>query len=167
MHVNEVIANRAIKLAGGALGSKTPIHPNDHVNRGQSTHDAFPTAIRIAATHGIWWRLRPAVVRLPDALAAKAMAFTDIVKIGRTHLMDATPLTLGQEFSGYVAQVSQGLARLEQCLTPLSELALGGTAVGTGLNTHADFAERVTTTIAELIGLPFRPAESLCRPGGP
>jgi fumarate hydratase class II len=158
MNVNEVIANRAIELAGGALGSKTPIHPNDDVNRGQSTNDAFPTAIHIAAAHGISWRLRPAVVRLRDALAVKAAAFTDIVKIGRTHLMDATPLTLEQEFSGYVAQVNQGLERLEQCLTPLLELALGGTAVGTGLNTHADFAERVTATIAELIGLPFRPA---------
>jgi fumarate hydratase class II len=157
MNVNEVIANRAIELAGGVLGSKTPIHPNDDVNRGQSTNDTFPTAIHIAAMQGISQRLLPAATRLRDALAAKAAAFTNIVKIGRTHLMDATPLTLGQEFSGYVAQVSQGLERLEQCLTPLSELALGGTAVGTGLNTHVEFAARVIATIAELTGLPFRP----------
>jgi fumarate hydratase class II len=158
MNVNEVIANRAIEMAGGVLGSKTPVHPNDDVNRGQSSNDTFPTAMHIAAVSEITRRLLPAVTRLRDALRAKAEAFDDIVKIGRTHLMDAIPLTLGQEFSGYVAQLTQGLERLQGCLNHLYELALGGTAVGTGLNTHPEFAERVAATIAALTGLPFRSA---------
>lgn len=158
MNVNEVIANRAIALAGGTLGSKTPIHPNDDVNRGQSSNDVFPTAMHIAATQAIIHCLLPAVTQLRDTLAHKAEAFQDLIKIGRTHLMDATPLTLGQEFSGYVAQLSHGLQRLEQCLPYLYELALGGTAVGTGLNTHPAFAEKVAATIATLTGLPFRTA---------
>jgi fumarate hydratase class II len=158
MNVNEVIANRAIEMAGGVLGSQTPVHPNDDVNHGQSSNDTFPTAMHIAAVSEITQRLLPAVTHLRDALAAKAEAFAEIIKIGRTHLMDATPLTLGQEFSGYVAQLTQGLERLEGCLDQLYELALGGTAVGTGLNTHAEFAERVAAAIAELTGLPFRSA---------
>jgi fumarate hydratase class II len=158
MNVNEVIANRAIELAGGELGSKTPIHPNDEVNKGQSSNDVFPTAMHIAAVQAITHRLLPMVTRLRDTLQAKADLFSDIVKVGRTHLMDATPLTLGQEFSGYVAQLDHGLTHLEQCLSPLYELAMGGTAVGTGLNTHAAFAARVAAKIAELTELPFRTA---------
>ena len=155
MNVNEVISNRAIELAGGVMGSKTPIHPNDHVNMSQSSNDTFPTAMHIAAAEELVHRLMPAVRALRDALAAKAEAFDDIVKIGRTHLMDAVPLTLGQEFSGYVAQLDQGLQRLDAALPHLYELALGGTAVGTGLNTHPEFAERGATRIAALTGLPF------------
>jgi fumarate hydratase class II len=158
MNVNEVIANRAIEIAGGVLGSKTPIHPNDDVNRGQSSNDVFPTAMHIAAAHAITRRLLPMLARLRDTLAAKAEAFQDIIKIGRTHLMDATPLTLGQEFSGYVAQLEHAMACIERCLPPLHELALGGTAVGTGLNTHPAFAVRVAATIAELTALPVRTA---------
>jgi fumarate hydratase, class II len=158
MNVNEVIANRAIELAGGELGSKTPIHPNDDVNKGQSSNDVFPTAMHIAAVRAITHRLLPMVTRLRDTLQAKAEQFSDIVKVGRTHLMDATPLTLGQEFSGYVAQLDHGLTHLEQCLPPLCELAMGGTAVGTGLNTHAAFAAHVAAKIAELTELPFRTA---------
>jgi fumarate hydratase class II len=158
MNVNEVIANRAIELAGGVPGSKTPIHPNDDVNKGQSSNDAFPTAMHIAAVHAITHRLLPMLTRLRDTLQAKAESFRDIVKVGRTHLMDATPLTLGQEFSGYVAQLDHGRMHLEQCLPPLCELAMGGTAVGTGLNTPAAFAEHVAAQIAELAELPFRTA---------
>jgi fumarate hydratase class II len=158
MNVNEVIANRAIELASGQLGSKTPIHPNDDVNKGQSSNDAFPTAMHIAAVQTITHRLLPMVTRLRDALQAKADIFSDIIKVGRTHLMDATPLTLGQEFSGYVAQLDHGLTHLEHCLPPLCELAMGGTAVGTGLNTHAAFAVHVAAKIAELTELPFRTA---------
>ena len=158
MNVNEVIANRAIELAGGELGSKTPIHPNDDVNKGQSSNDVFPTAMHIAAVQAITHRLLPMVTRLRDTLQVKAEQFSDIVKVGRTHLMDATPLTLGQEFSGYVAQLDHGLTHLEQCLPPLCELAIGGTAVGTGLNTHAAFAAQVAAKIAELTELPFRTA---------
>ena len=160
MNTNEVISNRAIELAGGEIGSKKPIHPNDDVNKGQSTNDAFPTAMHIAAVEGIHHRLIPAVAALRDILAAKAEEFKDITKIGRTHLMDATPLTLGQEFSGYAAQLSNGLKRLERSLDSLYELALGGTAVGTGLNTHPEFATRVAARISELTGLPFRTAEN-------
>jgi fumarate hydratase, class II len=158
MNVNEVIANRAIELAGGALGSKTPIHPNDDVNKGQSSNDVFPTAMHIAAVQAITHQLLPMVTRLRDTLQAQAERFSDIVKVGRTHLMDATPLTLGQEFSGYVSQLDHGLTHLEQCLPPLCELAMGGTAVGTGLNTHAAFAAHVAAKIAELTELPFRTA---------
>ncbi len=155
MNVNEVIANRAIELAGGQRGSKDPVHPNDHVNMSQSSNDTFPTAMHIAAASEITGRLVPAVARLREALAEKAEAYRDVVKIGRTHLMDAVPLTLGQEFSGYVAQLDADLDRLSQVLPGLYELAAGGTAVGTGLNTHPEFGERVAAAIAELTGLPF------------
>lgn len=155
MNANEVIANRAIALAGGTLGSKTPIHPNDHVNRGQSSNDTFPTAMHIAAVEQLVQGLLPAVDRLREALAQKAQDFDAIVKIGRTHLMDAVPLTLGQEFSGYVTQVEKGSQRLQASLPELYELALGGTAVGTGLNTHPQFAEQVAATIAQYTQLPF------------
>jgi fumarate hydratase class II len=155
MNANEVIANRAIELAGGELGSKSPIHPNDHVNMSQSSNDTFPTAMHIAAALQITEALLPSVRALREALATKADAFAGIVKIGRTHLMDAVPLTLGQEFSGYVAQLDADLARIEGALPDLYELALGGTAVGTGLNTHPEFGARAARRIAELTGLPF------------
>jgi fumarate hydratase class II len=155
MNANEVIANRAIELAGGVLGSKDPIHPNDHVNMSQSSNDTFPTAMHIAAAEEINHRLIPMVLKLRDALAAKLEEFRDIVKIGRTHLMDAVPLTLGQEFSGYVAQLDKDIARIQRALPDLYELAIGGTAVGTGLNTHPEFAGRVARQIAQLTGLPF------------
>lgn len=158
MNVNEVIANRAIELAGGVLGSKRPVHPNDDVNRGQSTNDVFPTAMHIAAAEQIHHRLVPAVQRLRGALAQKSEEFKDIIKIGRTHLMDAVPLTLGQEFSGYVAQLDHCLRVLHSALEGLYELALGGTAVGTGLNTHAEFGIRAAAKIAKFTGLPFRSA---------
>jgi fumarate hydratase class II len=155
MNANEVIANRAIEAAGGVLGSKVPVHPNDHVNMSQSSNDTFPTAMHIAAAEEIVHRLVPAVRALRDALDAKATAFAEIVKIGRTHLMDAVPLTLGQEFSGYVAQLDADLLRIKGALPGLYELALGGTAVGTGLNTHPEFGERAAQFIAEATGLPF------------
>jgi fumarate hydratase class II len=155
MNVNEVISNRAIELSGGVKGSKDPIHPNDHVNLSQSSNDTFPAAMHIAAAEEVVHRLLPAVRALRDALDAKATAFADIVKIGRTHLQDAVPLTLGQEFSGYVAQLDADLERLDAALPGLYELAIGGTAVGTGLNTHPEFADRVAATIALLTGLPF------------
>jgi fumarate hydratase, class II len=155
MNANEVISNRAIELAGGVLGSKTPVHPNDHVNMSQSSNDTFPTAMHIAAVEQITHVLMPSVQALRDALAEKVEAFADIVKIGRTHLMDAVPLTLGQEFSGYVAQLDADLTRIEGCLPSLYELALGGTAVGTGLNTLPEFGARAAAQIAELTGLPF------------
>ncbi|MGQ0803687.1 MAG: class II fumarate hydratase [Actinomycetota bacterium] len=155
MNVNEVISNRAIELAGGERGSKAPIHPNDHVNMSQSSNDTFPTAMHIAAAEEIVRRLVPAVRALRDALARKADEFAGIVKIGRTHLQDAVPLTLGQEFGGYVAQLDADLARIDAVLPDLHELAVGGTAVGTGLNTHPDFADRVAERIADLTGLPF------------
>src|SRR5712691_5844103 len=161
MNANEVIANRAIELAGGVLGSKTPIHPNDDVNRSQSSNDAFPTAMHMAAAEELTRRLMPAVAVLRDALAAKAEAFRDIVKIGRTHLMDAVPLTLGQEFSGYVDQLDHDLRRINAVLPDVMELAIGGTAVGTGLNTHPEFAERCAKRIAELTRLPFKSAPNL------
>ncbi|HCI44191.1 MAG TPA: class II fumarate hydratase [Candidatus Omnitrophica bacterium] len=160
MNVNEVIANRAIELAGGKLGSKAPIHPNDDVNKAQSTNDVFPTAMHIAAIEEIHRRLIPSLTRLRDALAAKAQEFKDIIKIGRTHLMDATPLTLGNEFSGYVQQLSNGLKRIESGKQRLYELALGGTAVGTGLNTHPQFASKAVARIAEITGEPFVEAEN-------
>jgi len=155
MNVNEVISNRAIELAGGVLGSKVPVHPNDHVNMSQSSNDTFPTAMHIAAVVEITDRLVPSLRRLRDALDAKAKAYVNVTKIGRTHLMDAVPLTLGQEFSGYVAQLDADLERLELVLGGLYELAAGGTAVGTGLNTHPEFGERVAAAIATLTGKPF------------
>jgi fumarate hydratase class II len=155
MNVNEVISNRAIALAGGVVGSKKPVHPNDDVNMSQSSNDTFPTAMHIAAASEIVQRLIPAVARLRDALAQKAVAYEEIVKIGRTHLMDAVPLTLGQEFSGYVAQLTSDLGRLQVVLPDLYELAAGGTAVGTGLNTHPEFGARVAHEIATITGLPF------------
>jgi len=155
MNVNEVISNRAIELAGEARGTKNPVHPNDDVNRSQSSNDTFPTAMHIAAVLELRRRLIPAVAALRDALDERARSFERIVKIGRTHLMDAVPLTVGQEFSGYVAQLTADLARLESVLPGLYELAAGGTAVGTGLNTHPEFAERVASQIAEMTGEPF------------
>jgi fumarate hydratase class II len=155
MNVNEVISNRAIEMAGGVMGSKKPIHPNDDVNRAQSSNDTFPAAMHIAAVVAIEDRLLPAVRRLRDALTKRAAEFEAIIKIGRTHLMDATPLTLGQEFSGYAQQLANGLERIESVLPRLRELALGGTAVGTGLNTHPDFAVKAAGRIAALTGKAF------------
>jgi fumarate hydratase, class II len=155
MNANEVISNRAIELAGGEMGSKAPVHPNDHVNMSQSSNDTFPTAMHIAAVEMIQTQLLPAVQGLRSALDAKGQEFQSIIKIGRTHLMDAVPLTLGQEFSGYVAQLDQGLQRIEAALPELYELALGGTAVGTGLNTHPEFAVKSAAQIAALTGFPF------------
>jgi fumarate hydratase, class II len=155
MNANEVIANRAIALLGGVLGSQSPVHPNDHVNCAQSSNDVFPTAMHVAAVEVIHHQLVPMVTKLRNALDVKAKDYQDIVKIGRTHLMDAVPLTLGQEFSGYVHQLDCNLARIQGALPDLYELALGGTAVGTGLNTHPEFAEWVAAQIAELTGLPF------------
>jgi len=156
MNVNEVISNRAIEIAGGVMGSKTPIHPNDHVNMSQSSNDTFPAAMHIAAATETARRLLPAVNTLRDALDAKAKEFAGIVKIGRTHLQDATPLTLGQEFSGYVSLLDRDGGRLAAGLDGLYDLAIGGTAVGTGLNAHPEFAERAARKISELTGLPFR-----------
>ena len=158
MNANEVISNRAIEMAGGTLGSKKPVHPNDHVNRGQSSNDTFPTAMHIAAAEEVVQRLIPAIDRLRATLNQKAVAFAEIVKVGRTHLQDATPLTLGQEISGWVAQLDLAKDTLARALPQVYELALGGTAVGTGLNTHPDFAERAAQEIARLTGLPFRSA---------
>ena len=155
MNLNEVIANRAIELAGGNLGSKTPIHPNDDVNKSQSSNDTFPTAMHIAAAIEINQQLLPALNELLEILKNKSKQFEKIVKIGRTHLMDAVPLTLGQEFSGYVTQIRNAYKRIEQSLSGLYELAIGGTAVGTGLNTHPEYAERVAKKMADLTGLPF------------
>lgn len=158
MNSNEVIANRAIEIAGGTLGSKDPVHPNDHVNMSQSSNDTFPTAMHIAAAKTIGQATLPALTALKQALKEKSEAFADIIKIGRTHLQDAVPLTLGQEFSAYVSQLEFGIAQLEQTLPGLYELALGGTAVGTGLNTHPDFAERAAQEIARLTQCPFKSA---------
>jgi fumarate hydratase class II len=155
MNANEVISNRAIEMAGGELGSKKPVHPNDDVNMSQSSNDTFPAAMHIAAAQTVVHHLTPAVRTLRDALAKKAEEFSDIVKIGRTHLQDAVPLTLGQEFSGYVAQLEDDLDRIEQALPGLFELAIGGTAVGTGLNSPRGFGEKCAAKIAELTGLPF------------
>ena len=155
MNVNEVISNRAIALSGGVLGSKTPVHPNDDVNMSQSSNDTFPTAMHIAAVQTLTQNLIPSIQGLRDALSLKKTEFEDIIKIGRTHLMDAVPLTLGQEFSGYIAQLDHNLERIQSSLPHLYELAIGGTAVGTGLNTHPEFAQRVADKIAELTGLPF------------
>jgi len=155
MNANEVISNRAIEIAGGVLGSKKPIHPNDDVNKAQSSNDTFPTAMHIAAAEQINKRLIPMVKKLRDTLENKSKEFDNIIKIGRTHLMDAVPLTLGQEFSGYVTQLNNDLKRIELSLEGLYELALGGTAVGTGLNTHKDFAVTVAKHIADITNLPF------------
>jgi fumarate hydratase, class II len=156
MNANEVISNRAIEIAGGALGSKKPIHPNDDVNMSQSSNDTFPTAMHIAAASRVAEVLIPSVERLRDALATKAGVFADVVKIGRTHLMDATPLTVGQEMSGWVSQLDRNIERLREVLPGLYDLAIGGTAVGTGLNAHPEFAERAARKIFELTGLPFQ-----------
>ncbi|ESK39997.1 fumarate hydratase class II [Acinetobacter nectaris CIP 110549] len=155
MNCNEVIANIANQKLGNPLGSQNPIHPNDHVNRAQSTNDSFPTAIHVAASLHINELLIPAVKALRNTLAKKSEVFNNIVKIGRTHLQDATPLTLGQEFSGYVSQLDHALVRLDQALLGLYELPLGGTAVGTGLNAHPDYAEQSAAQLAKLTGLPF------------
>jgi fumarate hydratase class II len=155
MNSNEVIANRAIEMAGGELGSKKPIHPNDDVNKAQSSNDTFPTAMHISAVEEIHKRLIPMITKLRDALQVKADEFKDVVKIGRTHLMDAVPLTLGQEFSGYVQQLINGLERIEAAMPRMYELALGGTAVGTGLNTHPDFAVKAAAKISEITGRTF------------
>jgi fumarate hydratase class II len=161
MNVNEVISNRAIEIAGGPLGremmgSKKPIHPNDHVNMSQSSNDTFPAAMHIAAAERVKDALIPAIKTVHDAIAAKAKEFHDVVKIGRTHLQDAVPLTVGQEFGGWASLLERDIKRLEQALEGLYDLAIGGTAVGTGLNTHPEFAERAAKKIAELTGLPFR-----------
>ena len=161
MNVNEVIANRAIEIAGGEVGSKVPIHPNDHVNMSQSSNDTFPTAMHVAAAQQFVERVLPAVRALRDAIDAKATTWAGIVKIGRTHLQDAVPLTLGQEFSGYVAQLDDDIERIEQTLPHLYELAIGGTAVGTGLNAPEGFGAACATKIAELTGLPFVQAPNL------
>lgn len=155
MNMNEVIANRANEIAGAPKGTYKPVHPNDHVNHAQSTNDSFPTAIRVAAATEINQSLIPAVQKLRDTLAAKSADFANIVKIGRTHLQDATPLTLGQEFSGYVAQLDLALVRIDNALQGLYQLPLGGTAVGTGLNSHPEYAVKAAAELANLIGLPF------------
>ena len=155
MNANEVISNRAIEMAGGELGSKKPVHPNDHVNRSQSSNDVFPTAMHVAAVDALTHQLLPVLHALAETFGQKAAAFAEIIKIGRTHLQDATPLTLGQEFSGHAAQLREGIRRVEAALQPLYPLALGGTAVGTGLNTPAGFAEKVAGQIAALTGAPF------------
>ena len=158
MNANEVISNRAIEMLGGVMGSKSPVHPNDHVNLSQSSNDTYPTAMHIAAAEEIVRRLIPALTRLHEALDAKAKAWAHIIKIGRTHTQDATPLTLGQEFSGYAQQVANGIARIELTLPGLMQLAQGGTAVGTGLNAPVGFADKVAARIAALTGLPFTSA---------
>ncbi len=160
MNVNEVIANRSIELMGGEIGSKSPVHPNDDVNKSQSSNDTFPTAMHIAGYTYIVEAMMPKIQMLHQTLEAKAQAFTDVVKIGRTHLMDATPLTLGQEFSGYATQLKKGLENVQDSLKHLSELALGGTAVGTGLNTPEGYSKLVAQKIAEIAGHPFVSAEN-------
>jgi len=160
MNINEVIANRAIELLGGALGSKKPVHPNDDVNMSQSSNDTFPGAMHIAAVASVREKLLPALTRLQATFARKSRDFSKIIKIGRTHLMDAVPLTLGQEFSGYAAQLKYGIQRIENCLPSLYRLAIGGSAVGTGLNTHPDFGRLVARKIAGLTGYPFVTAEN-------
>jgi fumarate hydratase class II len=158
MNANEVISNRAIELLGGEIGSKKPVHPNDHVNRGQSSNDSFPTVMHIAAVEQIGHELLPSLEHLHSALAGKASEFKDIVKIGRTHLQDATPLTLGQEFSGYSRQIELGISRVKGCLPHLLDLAQGGTAVGTGLNAKEGFAEAFAAHVASITGFAFRTA---------
>ncbi|MEQ8269196.1 MAG: class II fumarate hydratase [Parvibaculum sp.] len=158
MNANEVISNRAIEIMGGEMGSKKPVHPNDHVNMSQSSNDTYPTAMHVACAEEIHHRLLPALQKLRNALNDKAQGWNHIIKIGRTHTQDATPLTLGQEFSGYTAQVENGIARIEQTLPKLMELAQGGTAVGTGLNAPIGFAEKVAEKIAAITQLPFKTA---------
>ena len=155
MNSNEVISNRAIEILGGEIGSKTPVHPNDHVNMGQSSNDTFPTAMHIAAAMTINEELLPSLTKLRDALKAKQDEFKDIVKIGRTHLQDATPLTLGQEFSGYVRQIELGIERIEKALPNIYKLAQGGTAVGTGINSIKGFAEKFAAHVANITDLPL------------
>lgn len=160
MNANEVISNRAIEMAGGQRGSKTPVHPNDHVNRGQSSNDTFPTAMHIAVSRELHRHLLPAVQRLRDTLARKATEYQNIVKTGRTHLQDATPVTLGQEIGGWVAQIEFGLEAIDAALPGIHDLAIGGTAVGTGLNAHPEFGDLAARHIAEITGLPFRAADN-------
>jgi len=160
MNANEVISNRAIELAGGSMGTKDPVHPNDHVNRGQSSNDTFPTAMHIAVVDQLESVLFPAVTELRDTLAAKAEQFDAIVKVGRTHLQDATPITLGQEISAWVAQIDFGLQAVRESLPGLYDLAIGGTAVGTGLNAHPQFGDKTAAYIAEESGHPFRSADN-------
>ena len=160
MNVNEVISNRAIEMAGGLLGSKKPIHPNDDVNMSQSSNDTFPTAMHLAAVSELKKTLLPSVRQLRDAIDKKSKEFKDLIKIGRTHLMDAVPMTLGQEFSGYVAQLDAAMARIEASLPELYELALGGTAVGTGLNTHVQFPGKAAAHLAKSTGFPFVSAKN-------
>ena len=160
MNLNEVIANRAIEIMGGKLGSKYPVHPNDHVNMGQSTNDTFPTAINIAAVETVTNKLIPKLTQLRDSLQEKANTFDYIIKLGRTHLQDATPLSLGQEFSGYASALTHGLSRLDKALDHCYELAIGGTAVGTGINTSEGYDKAVAEKIANMTGLPFRTAEN-------
>ena len=160
MNANEVISNRAIELAGGERGGKTPVHPNDHVNRGQSSNDTFPTAMHIAVSRELHRHLLPSVRQLRDTLARKAMQYQDIVKTGRTHLQDATPVTLGQEIGAWVAQIDFGLEAIEAALPGIHDLAIGGTAVGTGLNAHPEFGDLAARHIAEITGLPFRSADN-------
>ena len=159
MNMNEVLANRASELLGGERGEQRRVHPNDQVNLGQSSNDVFPTAMHLAAARGVFLLLLPALSVLQKALAAKSAAFADIIKIGRTHLQDATPLTLGQEFSGYAAQLDQARVLIEQTLPAIYPLAIGGTAVGTGLNTHPAFGARVAAELAIIHGLPFSRSE--------
>ncbi len=158
MNLNEVIANRAIQLLGGKVGSKAPVHPNDHVNASQSSNDSFPTAMHIAATRAIQQELLPALEQLQQTFARKVEAFADIVKVGRTHLQDAVPLTLGQEFSGYMTQVADAQSRLQQAMLRAMPVAQGGTAVGTGLNAPHGFAAAFARALADYTGLPFEPA---------
>lgn len=160
MNVNEVISNRAIEKCGGVIGSKTPIHPNDDVNKSQSSNDVFPSAMHIAATLAIRDRLLPSLKKLADSCSIKAKEFEHILKIGRTHLMDAAPITLGQEFSGYASQIEHGIKAVKNTLAALSELALGGTAVGTGLNTHPDYSQKIAETVSKITGMLFVSAEN-------
>jgi fumarate hydratase class II len=160
MNINEVVANRAIEILGGKIGSKSPVHPNDHVNMGQSSNDTFPTVMHISAVEEVHHELIPALEHLLSALQKKAVEFKDIIKIGRTHLQDATPVTLGQEFSGYATQIKYGIARVKGCLPRLSQLAQGGTAVGTGLNCKKGFAELFAKHVSQITNIPFVTAEN-------
>ncbi|MFH1158570.1 MAG: class II fumarate hydratase [Pseudomonadota bacterium] len=160
MNINEVVSNRAIEILGGTVGSKSPVHPNDHVNMGQSSNDTFPTVMHISAVEQVSNELIPALEHLHSALQKKSLEFKDIIKIGRTHLQDATPVTLGQEFSGYATQIKYGVARVKSCLPRLSQLAQGGTAVGTGLNCKKGFAELFAKKVSEITALPFTTAEN-------